>query len=567
MAQRPDSPVLRFLNRLFENHQIAGLPDRELLKRFAVDRDEDAFTLLVRRHGGMVLGVCHRLLGNTSDAEDAFQATFLVLAKKCSSIGWRDSVSNWLYGVALRVASKMRTQRTRQLAAAVQARSHSAEFSLPEEPTPGTDHRELAEKLDLALQSLPAKLRGPLVLCYLEGKSHQQAARELGLPSGSISRHLARGLECLRERLAKRDLLLSTEALGGLLASGIWRSFVDRSLVERTTQAALFYKLGTLAATGAASVRVLTVAKGVLRAMVFTQLKFFTAVVFTVSALGASFMLRDQPTVGGVSAQTATKNAKLEEQPENPAGTSSKADQQTSQVRFAGKLLKHQAMQDKLDQPVVLEKGFDIMTFNDAKQYLEDRFKVMILVNGQGFDGDVLEAKVKLEKISDVSLRSILEMLTAQFGATCLIHPEFIEVVKPELANPEAWMTGDRTAIPQVHADFRNTPLDKALRELALETGITVVLDQGIFTDNGSPHVTAFLDGTKLDTAVELLANMCGMKSVALDRALYVTSASKAEEMIQEREARRVAREKLEEKKQKEAEKAVAKNDKKPQKG
>ena len=192
-------------------------------------------------------------------------------------MGWHDSVGNWLYGVALRVASKMRSQRSRatsqETAAAV-----ASTVLLPDETSFEGAQRELIAKLDLALQRLPAKLRAPLVLCYLEGKSHQEAARELGLPPGSMSRHLARGLELLRERLASRELLLSTDALAGLLARGVWRVLVERSLAETTTRAHSVYTMG--AGRRRCGFRtVLHTYTGVIQAMMFTQLKLVIGLV------------------------------------------------------------------------------------------------------------------------------------------------------------------------------------------------------------------------------------------------------------------------------------------------
>ncbi len=564
MASRPNDSVLRFLNRLFENHKIAGLSDRQLLRRFAADRDEDAFTLLVRRHGGMVLGVCHRVLGNASEAEDAFQATFLVLARKSSSIGWHDSVGNWLYGVALRVASKMRSQRLRVTSQETAAATGSTAL------LPGADafeaaERELIARLDLALQRLPAKLRAPLVLCYLEGKSHQEAARELGLPPGSMSRHLARGLELLRERLAGRELLLSTDALAGLLARGVWRVLVERSLAETTTRAALCYTMGALAAGGAASVRVLTLTQGVIRTMIFTQLKLLIGLVLAAGVLGAGGYLQIQQQGKGQQAGVAAvENAGVAARSEPGAPSAMEGiEQAPPAVGFAEKLRKHALMQTKLDKPVVLDKGLDIMNFADARQYFEDRFDISIVPNPKAFkQSEWQEAKVQLDKMSGISLRNVLQMLVDQFGASYRVRQDYVEITKPLDVQTEEWVMGDRTLVPQANAEFQNVSLEQALKELAFETGITIVLDQTAYKEINEPTVTALLDGVCLDTAVELLANMCGMKSVALDRALYVTSQLKAEGLIEEREARSQAREKLEEKKQKEREKAEAKKNK-----
>jgi hypothetical protein len=466
--------------------------------------------------------------------------------------------------VALRVASKMRSQRSRANSQETGAAIQSTVL-LPEEATFAVAERELVAKLDLALQRLPAKLRAPLVLCYLEGKSHQEAARELGLPPGSMSRHLARGLELLRERLASRELLLSTDALAGLLARGVWRVLVDRSLAETTTRAALCYAMGALAAGGAASVRVLTLSQGVTRAMMFTQLKALIGLVFAAGILGTGgyWQIRQQG-VGQLAEFAVESDAETSVNPDDSVAPAMVSQEKLPTTSFSTKRSMHESIQIKLDQPVVLDKGLEPMTFGDAKQYFEDRFATQILVSPglMNNEGNVLEAQVKLDKLVGIPLRDVLEMLAGQFGATYLVHPNYVEIVSLEMAQPEAWIAGERRVVPQVHANFQDTSLDRALRELALETGITVVLDKGAFDNAGSPKVTAFFDGTRLDTAVELLANMCGMKAVALDRALYVTSNLKAAELIKEREARRLARAKREEKKLKDQERAEAKKNK-----
>jgi RNA polymerase sigma factor (sigma-70 family) len=173
--------------------------DRHLLLRFVRDRDEAAFAVLVKRYGPMVLGVCRRILTQVEEAEDAFQATFLVLLRKASSIGRPELLGNWLYGVAYRIARKARAQRARR-----------AQLERPTPPMTTSDPqldaawRELHAALDEELQRLPVKYRAPLILCYLEGLSNKEAARRLGWPTGSISYRLARGRELLRGRLQRR---------------------------------------------------------------------------------------------------------------------------------------------------------------------------------------------------------------------------------------------------------------------------------------------------------------------------------------------------------------------------
>jgi RNA polymerase sigma-70 factor (ECF subfamily) len=171
--------------------------DGELLERFAREQDEGAFEALVRRHGARVLAVCRRLLRQEQDAEDASQATFLVLMRKAGSLNNPQLLGNWLYGVASRIARKTRSQVTRQ--------SEIEREAPPPEPPPDPVQEVVRQELHLVLNKelshLPSKYRTPLILCHLEGLTNKQAAQRLGWPAGSMSYILAHGRQLLRERL------------------------------------------------------------------------------------------------------------------------------------------------------------------------------------------------------------------------------------------------------------------------------------------------------------------------------------------------------------------------------
>lgn len=188
--------------------------DAELLCRFVEGRDPEAFELLVRRHGPMVEGVCRRILGNQHDAEDAFQAAFLVLARKAPVLQNPDRLANWLYGVAYRVARK-----ARQKAAARDRRDRRVEAMPNSADLLDFEWQELKTALDDELNRLPEKYRAPLVLCYLCGKTNVEAAELLGWPGGSISARLARARDALRRRLNRRGLSLSAGLLALLLTN------------------------------------------------------------------------------------------------------------------------------------------------------------------------------------------------------------------------------------------------------------------------------------------------------------------------------------------------------------
>ncbi len=186
--------------------------DERLLRDYVAGRDDGAFAAIVRRHGGLVAGVCRRLLGREQDVEDAFQATFLVLVRKAPSLGRPDLLGNWLYGVAYRVASKIRTANVRQ---------RTREAPVVDLPAPLADDdagwRELRPILDDELRRLPERYRRPVVLFYLEGKSAEEVAAALGRPRGTVLSQLARARERLRVRLSRRNLALSVGIFASLL--------------------------------------------------------------------------------------------------------------------------------------------------------------------------------------------------------------------------------------------------------------------------------------------------------------------------------------------------------------
>jgi RNA polymerase sigma-70 factor (ECF subfamily) len=203
---------------------IEQVSDATLLERFITRHEEAAFAALVQRHGPLVLGVCRRVLRNPHDAEDVFQATFLVLARKAVSIPWQTSVGKWLCVVAQRLALNVRAGTLRRQARERSLALHGGDQLLAEEHHPQADplaeiaRRELRRVLDDELHHLPEKYRAPLVLCYLEGKTNEEAARELGWPTGSMSRRLERARALLRLRLIRRGLCLGTALLGLLIA-------------------------------------------------------------------------------------------------------------------------------------------------------------------------------------------------------------------------------------------------------------------------------------------------------------------------------------------------------------
>ena len=169
------------LVRLFDGGSLSGLSEWELLEQYLARRDELAFQVLVSRHGPMVLGICRRILANTADVEDAFQATFLVLLRRAGSLGPGDAIAAWLHGVAVRVAHQARSAAARR--GRRERLGEAVEVAAPE---PSEEDAELRRILDQEINRLPQKYRAPIVLCYLEGQTHEEAARQLHWPLGTV---------------------------------------------------------------------------------------------------------------------------------------------------------------------------------------------------------------------------------------------------------------------------------------------------------------------------------------------------------------------------------------------
>jgi RNA polymerase sigma-70 factor (ECF subfamily) len=224
--------------------------DAILLERFVSRREQAAFMALVERHGPRVQGTCRRVLRNEHDVEDVFQATFLVLARKAAGIPWRESVGSWLCAVAHRLALSARAdaarQNRREATLGTLWPTNGCGGRLPErhhplvDPAAEIERRDLRRLLDDELLQLPEKYRAPVVLCDLEGRSHQEAAHQLGWPSGSISRRLERARALLRKRLVHRGVTLAVGlAAAGFLAWSITRHDGRSALAVRQAMASL----------------------------------------------------------------------------------------------------------------------------------------------------------------------------------------------------------------------------------------------------------------------------------------------------------------------------------------
>jgi RNA polymerase sigma-70 factor (ECF subfamily) len=304
MANRQLAAFLNALGDAALRQDGAGLTDSELLDRFIARRDQAAFEALVRRHGPMVLGVCQRILWNEADAEDAFQATFLVLVRKAASVRPRGMVGNWLYGVAHNTARNAKAMKLRRRMKEREAGAMSRQAAAEEA------WGELRAILDRALPALHDKYRTPTVLCDLEGMTIREAARQLGWPQGTVATRLARGRTLLARRLADSRLSLSLGALALALAQGSASADMPTALVGSTVEAATAIAASQVAAAAVISAEVAALTQGVLKTMLLNKLKVATAVLAGVLAcVGGATVVLLPMAAGQQKVQATTQKA------------------------------------------------------------------------------------------------------------------------------------------------------------------------------------------------------------------------------------------------------------------
>jgi RNA polymerase sigma factor (sigma-70 family) len=306
MTEAHPDPLLHHLRHLIGGVSAAALTDGQLLERFLADRDETAVEVLVRRYGPLVLGVCRRVLHDPHAAEDAFQATFLVLIRKAPALHRGTPLASYLYTVAYRLALRARANQLRRQRCELQAAR-----TQPSAGGPNPSPSDLAVALEEELHRLPERHRAALVLCYLEGKTNEQAAQVLGCPRGSMAARLAQARQCLRDCLARRGFIAPAAAIATALATAGAQTPVPPPLLVGTVRTALWFGRGdapaALFSTGAVAL-----ARRALRTMVLNKLGRAGALLLAVALLGtgATMLLEAAPPAGPPS-QLRTKPSEV----------------------------------------------------------------------------------------------------------------------------------------------------------------------------------------------------------------------------------------------------------------
>jgi RNA polymerase sigma factor (sigma-70 family) len=310
MAGGVFTAVLQYLRRLTPGRGAGDASDELLLERFVTRREEAAFAALLHRHGPLVLAVCHSILRNTHDAEDAFQATFLIFAHKARSIAKRASLGSWLHGVAYRVAVRAKAKGRRRLL------PRQGDVMAAQQPPVDPEREEVGALLHEEVNRLPEKYRTPIVLCYLEGRTREEAAASLRCSEATVKGRLERARDLLRARLTRRGVALSAGLFVTALSQNGARAAVSATLAQTTVRAVLLVAQGQPAA-GVISAEVAALVEGVRKAMFMTKLRIVAAVALAVGLLGTG--------AGLVTRQVLAAGR----EPVGPAGLPKPADPET----------------------------------------------------------------------------------------------------------------------------------------------------------------------------------------------------------------------------------------------
>jgi RNA polymerase sigma factor (sigma-70 family) len=299
MAKIAFSPILQLIRRVHCDPRVEASSDQDLLRRFLGQREEAAFEALLRRHGSMVLDVCRGVLGNEADVEDAFQATFLILARKAKSIRKAASLACFLHGVAYRTALRARADSGRRQRHEARAPRRSTSTD-PDELT----WREMQQAVHEELERLPARHRAALVLCYLQGRTQDEAAAQLGLAKGTLKGHLERGRALLRARLVRRGLGPGAVTVLGAWPAATKAAGLSSSLLGLAVEAAT---------TKDVAPNVTALTEGMVKAMLFRKLRIAAILFLALAGSGtvlALFIQGPPRTDGGAASEQSVSPAK-----------------------------------------------------------------------------------------------------------------------------------------------------------------------------------------------------------------------------------------------------------------
>ncbi len=435
--------ILRFIRSVKEKQATGALSDRQLLETFRSQHSEASFTALVQRHGAMVFGVCQRLLRHTQDAEDAFQATFLALARQADSIRRQEALGSWLHGVAYRIAEKMKRTAARR-----SARERCITPLPCGNAMDDITWRELRSVLDEELQKMPEKYSTPLVLCYLEARTQDEAARRLGWSKNTFGRRLNQARQMLARRLIRRGLTLSAALSVPLLTDTAAQAALPPLLVATTVRAGLASALGN-AICGIVSDQVIALAESGVGSLLAKKASI--ALVLLVSLMMG---------MGSLLAHRASHNGILAEAPPAPPPQSLpvlRASKEDRTLLIKGRVLDPEgkplagarllwvadtgAKKTDITERATTDKDGQFR-FTARATDLDPRGKATLAATGQGFGPDWIE--IAAERKDDITLRLVKDDLPIEGRVLDLegrpVSGVHVHIVRIKRGDLDAWM-------------------------------------------------------------------------------------------------------------------------------
>ncbi len=431
--------------------KVKDLADSELLRRFALEQDEACFAEIVRRHGPLVRGVCRRVLANPHDEEDAFQATFMVLARNAEKVRRRASLASWLYGVAYRVAVKAfrKKHRYREIPLTDHAASEA-------DPLERLSKRGDERAVDEELHALPEKYRAALILYYLENRTHQEIADQLRLSASAVDGRLKRGRAELRRRLVKRGISLSCFAALLGLGQNVAAASIPPALIQSTVEASIAFARGEMAAGETASA-------GASQQLALSEIIEMTLLTRKFTALSASALLatalgvyglgvftygQEEGGTQGGAAERGNKTVVLKaDDPlaDSPAvaatvrGLQQRASQAANKPPEIGSSPTREAAErilSALDEQTVLE--FKLTTLKEAFDYIAELHNIPILIDENALDdlGLATDEQISFDS-GGVSLQSALHLILEPLGLDYTIRDEVLMITSASVAAAE----------------------------------------------------------------------------------------------------------------------------------
>jgi RNA polymerase sigma factor (sigma-70 family) len=527
--------------KLWNDHEAAGKSDGQLLSQFINHRDEEAFGALMRRHSRMIIAVCRRILGNAADADDAFQATFLVFVRNAKSLKSRALLGDWLHGVARRTALKVMRDA---------ARRRTKEQAMVRSEAQGEEaHDDWLPLLDEELSRLPEKYRLPIILCDLEGRTRQEAARQLDWPEGTVAGRLARGREMLHKRLLRRGVTLSLATLSAVLTQKTALATLPATLVSSTIKAAALVAVGQIAAEGVISAKVATLTGEVMKTMLLTKLKTIAAIV-VVCAFGGFGWVALGGTGKELGGMLITKNAlgavphtdTIEDKKPEPDEKEINEDPPT--VPFIKEhsqriipVLREMMDIKNFTTEMSLQEFFGLLSLICKSNYQKD---ISFLIDNKAFQEDhpdgakfkVTEITIKFSPYPNVmSTATAIQMAINQIPdqkAQILIRDNMVFITTQRHASLEYLLK------EKVFANYVDRPFNEVVDNLSGLTGISINIDP-LVEEKAKKKINAgFRNDVTLEGALRIVTEMAGLKIVDMQSGLYITTPERAKELEKE---------------------------------